>query len=138
MKKFEAQVSLMTGKSAEAIWGIWTDVPNWPKWDDSQKVEISGDFEVGAVISCFSEEDPEPRSMTISKVVKNEEFMDTTTLPFGIIKTYHTLKTMDGNIQVTHRMVAEMNDDMADMFGNEIWPNIQMGIFGALNNLINL
>lgn len=138
MKKYEAQVSLMTGKSVEEIWGIWTDIPNWPKWDDSKKVEIDGEFKAGSTISCFSDEDPEPRCMTLAEVSVNKEFVDQTDLPFGTIKTYHTLNTLEGSVQVTHRMTAEINNEMADMFGNEIWPNIQAGIFAALNNLINL
>lgn len=76
--------------------------------------------------------------MMIISVKKNEEFIDQTDLPFGKIVTYHLIRPLDGNIQVTHRMVAEIDDNMADMFGNEIWPHIQSGIFEALNGLINL
>ena len=76
MKKFEAQVSLMTVKSIGEVWKIWTDISNWPKWDDSQKVEIDGDFIVGSTIRCFSKEDPEPRNMIIEEVVENERFVD--------------------------------------------------------------
>ena len=138
MKRFEAQVSLMTSKNDTAIWTIWTDVPSWPKWDDSSKTEINGAFEAGNIIRCFAEGEPEPRSMMIISVKKNEEFIDQTDLPFGKIMTYHIIRPLDGNIQVTHRMVAEIDDNMADMFGNEIWPHIQSGIFEALNGLINL
>ncbi|MCI8493419.1 hypothetical protein AALA99_05765 [Anaerotruncus colihominis] len=138
MKKFEAQVSLMTGKSDKEIWDIWTDIANWTKWDDSTKVEIDGAFQVGSTIRCHTEGDDEPRCMTIVSVKENEEFTDQTVLPFGKITTSHIIKSFEGNIQVTHKIVAEMNDDMAAMFGTEIFPHIQSGIFEALNRLINL
>ena len=76
--------------------------------------------------------------MEIIELVENKKFVDKTTLPFGNIKTYHTLKLIDGNVQVTHKMIAEINDDIANMFGNEVWPNIQSSIFLSLNKLINL
>jgi len=35
-------------------------------------------------------------------------------------------------------LLTEIDDSIADMFGKDIWPNIQSGIFEALNRLINL
>lgn len=138
MKNFEAQVSLMTEKNASEIWEIWTDITSWPHWDDSKKVEIDGQFKAGSIISCYSEGDEEPRRMEIISAKENQEFIDQAILPFGKILTYHTIKHFDDMVQVTHKMKAEINDDMADMFGKEIWPHIQSGIFVSLNRLINL
>lgn len=35
-------------------------------------------------------------------------------------------------------LLAETDESITDMFGKDIWPNIQSGIFEALNRLINL
>ncbi len=138
MKSFEAQVSLMTEKSEKEIWAIWTDTINWPRWDDSAKVERDGPFQAGSTIRCYAEGEEEPRCMTILSVKENEEFIDQTVLPFGTINTYHAIKAFDGMVQVTHKMLAQVNDEMADMFGREIWPHIQSGIFASLHRLIQL
>lgn len=137
MKKFEAQVSLMTRKNDSAIWSLWTDIRNWPEWDGSSKVEINGEFKAESMIRCYSEGEPEPRCMTIIEVNENKEFVDQTDLPFGKIMTYHTIRSLDGSIQVTHKMVAEIDDEMSGMFENEIWPHIQSGIFEPLSRLIS-
>lgn len=138
MKTFEAQVTLMTTKTDKEVWTIWTDMEHWPKWDDSIKVEINGEFQPGSTITCYSANDTNPRLMDIISVKEKESFTDRCELQFGSIKTYHTIKSFGGNYQITHKMLAEIDDSIADMFGKDIWPNIHSGIFEALNRLINL
>ena len=138
MKIFEAQVSLMTEKNEADIWKIWTDVEGWTRWDDTDRTEIDGPFAAGSTIKCYDKSEEEPRCMKIVSSVNGQEFTDQTELPFGKIMTLHTIKSLAGKIQVTHKMTAEIEDGMSEMFGSEIWPHIQSGIYGSLNNLIRL
>ncbi|MEL7427607.1 MAG: polyketide cyclase, partial [Bacteroidota bacterium] len=41
--------SLPTTASAEQIWQVWTDVPNWKNWDTGlQDATLEGDFMLDA------------------------------------------------------------------------------------------
>lgn len=138
MRHFESQASLMTAKSPQEIWALWVDAPNWTRWDNFSKVEIVGEFVKGSTITCYSEGEKNPLHMVIVSAVIDTEFVTQSNLPFGSITAYHTLKSLDGMVQITHMMSAEISDEMGDMFASKIWPSIQSGVLEAVNRLVNL
>ena len=138
MRHFESQASLMTTKSSQEIWALWVDAPNWTRWDNFSKVGIDGEFVKGSTITCYSEGEMTSLHMVIVSSVTGTEFVTQSNLPFGNITAYHKLKSLDGMMQITHMMSAEISDEMADMFASKIWPSIQSGVLEAVNRLVNL
>jgi hypothetical protein len=61
--------TLDTPATPEAIWRIWTDVPNWHRWDDGLKtVTLDGPFAIGTSGMLIPDKGPKSR-FTITELV---------------------------------------------------------------------
>lgn len=96
--------TLETTAPPDAIWEIWTDVPNWKNWDTGLKdASIKGTFSLGAKGTITSLEDRRSKF----KVVAFEEgrsYTYKTKLPLGSLYVKRYLKTENGTTTFTHEV----------------------------------
>ncbi len=86
-----------SGVSADAIWKLWTDIENWPKWHgDLEYCRLEGEFKVG---SHFYLKPKNMRTVKIelTDIVEGVQFTDCTRFPGAKMYDTHKLeKTADG------------------------------------------
>jgi len=85
------------GVKREAIWQIWADVNNWPKWDkELESCEMTAPFTKGSRFILKPIGGPKVE-ITLSEVIPNEKFTDYCQFFGAIMYDDHELiETPDG------------------------------------------
>ncbi|CCH53713.1 hypothetical protein BN8_02829 [Fibrisoma limi BUZ 3] len=96
--------TLETTASAERIWQIWTDVPNWKEWDSGlQSAELRGPFQVGTKGVLIPDKGPRS-TFVIDSIVPNESYTFRTKLPLGSLYVRRYLTSDAGKTRFTHEV----------------------------------
>jgi hypothetical protein len=91
-----------TVATCDKIWQIWTDVPNWKRWDKGLKdAMLEGEFIVGAKGKLIPDKGPKSKFI-ISELVPNIYYTFKTKIPFGWLIIKRTLEVKDGKTYFTH------------------------------------
>lgn len=138
IKKFKASVTISTQATKENIWALWIDVNNWNKWDCGiQKSKILTEFKINESF-FLTPQGSDEISIKITSVTVNREFSDEVLLPFGSLRNIHVINKTGDDLSVTHSIIAEISEDMSEMFGLDIWPHMKSGLAESVNNLLLL
>ena len=96
--------SLETTASPEAIWQIWTDVPNWKDWDTGLKdASITGAFELEAKGQIISLEGRKSR-FEVVEFIEGQSYTYKTKLPLGSLYVKRYLTEEKGKTVFTHEV----------------------------------
>ncbi|MDQ1047527.1 SRPBCC family protein [Streptomyces sp. V4I2] len=137
-QKFVASATATVHAQAHDIWAVWVDVNAWKNWDDGiESTRLHGNFKAGNTFT-LTPKGGEPMEVVLRTVTQGEEFSDETVLPFGNIVTRHRMQPLDGRVQLTHEVTAEIHCEMAPFFGKDIWPHLQSGLSSSLLGLADL
>ncbi|UPT67652.1 MAG: hypothetical protein M0D57_02990 [Sphingobacteriales bacterium JAD_PAG50586_3] len=91
-----------TKATAEKIWQVWTDVPNWKQWDKAlNEAVLNGDFAIGTTGILKPLKGPQSKFI-ISEVVPNTSYTFKTKIPFGWLVIKRTLEVKNGATYFTH------------------------------------
>lgn len=90
--------------SPEALWALWTDVPNWKQWDKGiRSATISTVFSEGAKGKLVPDKGPKTR-FVIRHVVPGQSYHLYTSIPFGKLIVRRSMKQTDEGILFTHEV----------------------------------
>jgi hypothetical protein len=130
-----AEHSVETSASPEAIWRLWSDVAGWPDWnDDIERIEISGAFAVGSIIS-MTPIGQDPVELRVAEVSEPDLFIDEADLGDVIVRTAHRIDRLDDDRSlVTYRM--EITGPKADSIGPKLGPEISSDFPETLSALV--
>ena len=93
-----------TSASPEAIWAIWTDVPNWKQWDDGLKdAAVDGVFKKGAQGKLTPDKGPTSK-FVISELEEGKSYTFKTRIPFGWLIVQRRLKVENHLTYFTHEV----------------------------------
>ncbi|MEM9364240.1 MAG: SRPBCC family protein [Bacteroidota bacterium] len=93
-----------TSASPEKIWTIWTDVPNWKKWDSGLKdATLDGPFELNAKGKIISLEGRTSR-FKVTECVSGKSYTFKSKLPFGALYVKRYLEVKQGVTFFTHEV----------------------------------
>jgi hypothetical protein len=128
--------SLVAAVEPEAIWRLWSDVANWPIWDDDfERVDLHGAFEVGTSGALFMPgQDGIP--FTLTSIEPNHAFEDVTEFAGAALRFYHRIDPADGGHRITHG--AEITGPGAAAVSAMIGENLAHGMVKAVSTLANL
>ena len=139
MKKYRASHSELTTAQPDDIWRLWSDVKNWPTWDEGLSAcAPKGGFEVGHSFMLTPKGAPDAIEVTFVEVVPNERFVDETQLPFANIRATHTIEKAGDRFRVTHTIDADVAPDQSDFFERAIWSGMEQGIVQSVRNIVKL
>ncbi|MEM6647546.1 MAG: SRPBCC family protein [Bacteroidota bacterium] len=95
--------TLATSASAASVWALWTNVAEWPAWDQELKAAtLEGVFREGAEGSLDPLAGPSAR-FVIEDVEPGEAYTLATRLPLGWLRVRRVLgRTDDGRVTFTH------------------------------------
>jgi hypothetical protein len=93
-----------TSASPEAIWRVWTDVPNWKAWDDGLKsAELNGPFATDTKGMLIPDKGPKS-TFTLTEVVPGHSYTFRTKLPLGSLYVKRVLGVQNGKTAFTHEV----------------------------------
>lgn len=96
--------SMNTAASSEAIWSIWTDVPNWKDWDTGLKdASIEGEFDLASEGVIISLEDRKSKFKVV-EFVEGQTYTYKTKLPMGSLYVKRYLTEENGKTTFTHEV----------------------------------
>ena len=89
---WQCEVNRQTSASAETIWSILCDVPEWPKWIEGlDHIEMTGPFKAGCVLN-MTPSGQGPVSTHLLEVRENDGFIDETRLGDVVIRVDHRIE----------------------------------------------
>ena len=98
------QHSLSTKANPSVIWKIWTDVAEWPRWDQGLKAaSMKGPFQLGAKGRLVPDKGPKSR-FKITQFEEGRSYTMRTNLPLGSLEIHRYLKQKDGQWYFTHEV----------------------------------
>jgi hypothetical protein len=118
------------------IWGLWSDVSNWSRWDtDLEEVTLEGAFEAGAKGSL------RPAGMggfpfTITRAEPGVGYSDDTPIGDAVLRFDHDVITAEGQTQVRQRVT--MDGPAANELFQEFADKIIMDVPGSVTRFIEL
>lgn len=125
--------TILVSASAEKIFALYADVPNWPQWDpDVKAVSIDGPFVSGATGVVEPHGGPKSK-LVFTNVVANKSFSAQCKLPLCTMRFDHTLQAEGSQTKVTHGVVFE--GFLAPLFGRLIGSGMRKSLPKALQQL---
>lgn len=97
---------LFKGLQKEKIWHLWTDINNWPKWqDDLEYCKMVGLFELGGY---FTLNPKMGKSMKVVLVesLNSRKFTDCTTFFGAKMYNTHTMEATPEGLKLTNTLVV--------------------------------
>jgi len=94
------------GVTKEAIWQIWTDINQWPKWHgDLEECKLEGPFAVGNHFML------KPKGMGAVKIMLTEinegrNFTDCTSFPGAKMYDTHGMEETPEGLKLTNKLVV--------------------------------
>nr|WP_297919263.1 SRPBCC family protein [uncultured Allomuricauda sp.] len=93
-----------TSATPEKIWAIWTDVPNWKKWDTGLKdAELEEPFGLNAKGKIISLQGRKSR-FKVTQFEPGESYTFKTKLPFGALYVKRFLESEEDTTYFTHEV----------------------------------
>jgi len=93
-----------TTASPEAIWRVWTDVPQWKQWDTGLKeATLQGEFVEGVSGTLIPDKGPKSK-FTITLVLEGRQYTFQTNIPFGKLIITRSLEVKNGETFFTHEV----------------------------------
>ena len=129
--KFET--STIIAATAETIFAIYADVPNWPTWDtDAKAATIEGAFVSGAKGVITPNGGPKS-TIHFTEVIRNRSFTVDCNLPLCLMRFEHELEAEGSSTRATHRVI--FSGALAFFFGRVIGNGMKKSLPQALAGL---
>ena len=97
----------VTGISVQRIWDVYSDVENWPSWqDDVQFAHLDGPFEGGGVIRFKPKGGPKVR-IELNEVEAPSRFVDTTRFPLARMIDVHEFVESEEGVEIRNTTSVE-------------------------------
>ena len=110
-----------TTASSDVIWNIWTDVPNWKRWDKGLKqASLNGYFEEGVKGKLIPDKGP-ASTFIITELKKGQSYTFKTRIPFGWLIVKRSMVQKEGLLYFTHNV--EFTGPFKKILGNKIGKN---------------
>lgn len=139
MKKYRATHSELTPARPEDIWAFWSDVGNWPNWDEGlESVIPMAGFAAGESMMLKPKGAPTQFEVKLIDVRPGERFIDETQLPFGMIRASHFAEKVGDQTRLTHTIEAEIAPEHVQFFEQAIWSGMEHGVVQSVRNLARL
>jgi hypothetical protein len=128
--------SIQVAAPAAAVFALYADVPNWPRWDkDVKSATLDGVFKSGATGVVVPNGGPKS-TLTFHEVRPSQGFIASCKLPLCVMRFEHELSPREGGTFVTHRVLFQ--GLLAPIFGRLIGSGMRKSLPHVLANLKQL
>ena len=127
---------LVTKAKPQAIWKLWSNLPEWPKWDhEIDWVTFEGPLKEGNWGTLKPIGGPKVK-FKITQISPFQSFSNYSYLPFTKLTFSHTMASANGKTTIIHR--AEISGLLSFLFVKIIGNKIKHGLPQAMENLARL
>lgn len=136
--RFAANYTATVNANPKHIWATWADPKKWTTLDNGNKAVVitdKGGFGVGTVVR-LTLRSGQTVDVRLTEVSEGKVFADETTLPYGVVRTYHKMEPSGKNLVVSYVIEADIAEESADAFEQEFWPNLLEGIPHQVHNVV--
>lgn len=131
--EWTTEASAQTSATPERVWGLWSDVEGWSRWDPHVvQASLDGAFSLGSSGLIRPKGGPNLR-FTLVEVTINRSFIDRCRLPLATIDFIHELTPTSSGTMITHRVV--MSGPLTFVFRRLIGSGIERGLPAAVRSL---
>jgi hypothetical protein len=131
-----SQVVRITKAPAAAIWALWADVANWPRWDtDVISAVGKGPFEKGMKGVLKPKGGPKTR-FVLTEVTALQSFTSKSRLPLGSLQVAHSLRITSAGLEVSHS--ATIKGPLTFLFSRIIGAKLAASQPQAIEQLVAL
>lgn len=119
----------------DKIWNLWTDVPNWRRWDDGlTNATIDGAFRTGATGSILA--DGRTSNFVVTAVEEGKAYTFRTRLPLGGLNIRRSLAPEGKQWKITHEVWFDgfSKPIFATMFGRK-WLKMLPAVVQKVKNI---
>ena len=128
--------SIKTKAKPEAIWLLWENVSQWPKWDHGiEASNLNGPFKLGSKGWLKPRGGPKVKFEMI-EVTPLLKFHDRSYLPLTQLDFFHTIEHEGDCIIVTHEV--EMTGWLTFLFSKVIGTGIKKDMPSAMEKLVRM
>lgn len=137
--RFAANYTATVNADPKQVWAVWSDPNKWSSLDDGNNTATAdkGGFKAGSTVR-LSLRSGQTVDVRLTDVKEGEGFSDETTLPYGVVRTYHKMEQSGPNLIVSYAIEAQIDEASADAFSREFWPNLLEGIPHQVHNVVAL
>jgi hypothetical protein len=95
-----------SGVSWQAVWQLWTDINNWPKWHgDLEYCRLEGPFAVGNHF-ILKPKGVRPVKIVLTEIEAGRKFTDCTIFPGAKMFDTHALEETSQGLKLTNTVVV--------------------------------
>lgn len=95
-----------SGVSSQTVWGLWTDINNWPRWHgDLDYCRLEGPFAVGNHF-FLKPKGVRPVKIVLTEIEEGRKFTDRTIFPGAKMFVTHTLEETNQGLKLTNTLVV--------------------------------
>ncbi|PQJ09093.1 polyketide cyclase [Flavipsychrobacter stenotrophus] len=122
-----------TTASAEKIWQIWTNVPDWENWDKGLKdAQLFGTFMVGTRGTLIPDQGPKSKFI-ITEIVPGRSYTFKTRIPLGRLVIKRTLEGKNARTYFTHDV--QFTGILKKILGNKLGKKYRLILPETLKNI---
>jgi hypothetical protein len=122
--------------SSEAVWGVWTDVPGWPRFLGMRWARLDGEFAVGGRGRIKPTHGP-PSSFRIAAVEPGRYYATEASMPGASLRFEHLVAPIAaGGTRVVERQTIE--GPLSRLYGWLLGRQMVSELPGSLEKLGNL
>ena len=120
---WDYEYSIETAATPDAVWRRWTDMADWPQWNDGiEAIEVDGPFAEGTGFR-MTPPGEEPIAMRLVEIVPGELFTDEMDGGDFVVRTVHRLVPLaGGGTRIVYR--TEITGPAAADIGPALGPAI--------------
>ena len=104
MKNDTIEAKILINASARAVYDVWADVEQWPRWDpDTREAQLDSAFAVGARGRLRPRKGMAVR-MQVVEAARDKNFTVECPVLGNVMRFEHELVPTKGGVEVTHRV----------------------------------
>lgn len=129
----------VSGVKPEHIWAVYKNVANWNQWNKGIATSsIDGEFVTGNTFKMKLQGPAPELTATLTEVVENSLFNDSTPTPFGTVEGSHRI-TQDGDeLEIYHEIKCNVVEAELGFFNENVFPGWERGIPHEVAGVIEL
>jgi hypothetical protein len=136
MSRLINEITIKTKASKESVWKIWSDVPNWNKWDKEVEFSIlDGEFMLGQTGILKPKKGPRTK-IKVTEFTPFKSFSTTSNLPLAELRFDHYLSERQSWLYITHKI--SISGPLGFLFARLLGKNLAKGLEKSLQNLVKI
>lgn len=125
--KFSFEVKVNSTK--QKIWECYANLDKWKVWEeDLENISLEGDFVTGTKGKMKLAGMPE-LDFTLSSVIEECEFIDTTSTPMGVITFGHFITEKNNQIFIKHEVSLDSDNEVHLEILGKIFSDVPQSMF---------